>query len=100
LPSGNSIRLLFSAKTSDELIFKDKFDKISDPNFKATYFVTASGRKDRIDKQVLENSVDSFCRSKPVFCFVCGPNSMIKSVESELVNLGVDKRHIFYEVWW
>ena len=80
-------------------------DSISNLNLKINYFVTSLSapsndlQNQRIDKDLLQSSLKGLS-SKPVYSFICGPNTMIKAVKSDLVSLGFDEKHIFYEMWW
>jgi ferredoxin-NADP reductase len=80
-------------------------DSISNLNLKINYFVTSlpatnNGlRSGRIDKSVLESSLKDLS-SKPVYSFICGPNEMIKAVKRDLISIGLEEQHIFYEMWW
>jgi len=99
---------LFSAKTEDELLFKKDFENISELNLHTRYFVTSQNTNTsenskievgRINTKTLKESLDNF-GTNPAFVFVCGPNSMIKSMKSDLISLGIEERNIFYEMWW
>ena len=103
------VQLLFSAKTEDELLFKKQFENISNSSLQTRYFVTSQNKTvtnqsskiehGRIERQTLQQSLDNLALN-PVFVFVCGPNSMIKAVTSDLISLGIEERNIFYEMWW
>ncbi len=36
----------------------------------------------------------------PTLCYICGPSSMIDTVENHLLELGVKPDNIQYEKWW
>ena len=54
----------------------------------------------RINFEVLSSTFAGFKKEKRKFCFICGPNEMIKSVKLDLIKLGLDEKAIFYELWW
>ncbi|CAH1789140.1 unnamed protein product [Owenia fusiformis] len=106
--TGARVNLLYSASTSDELVFKKNIDSICKEctNFNRQYFVTkenTQATKDltnsRINKSTLANSLESLDRNK-VLCYICGPLSMLQDMERTLVELGVSEDRIMYEKWW
>lgn len=104
----NQIQLLFSAKSHADLLFKEKFDEFQDSAFTRKYFLTdeKESKKQtsdfeyhRINRKILSQALANF-NSNPVYCFICGPNPMITSIKTDLVELGVQQKNIFYELWW
>jgi ferredoxin-NADP reductase len=108
----NKVSLLFSAKTEAELLFRDEIDAACTERkgLSATYFVTGDNDasisngvvKSRITAVHLRKHI-SHLNSDPdaeLFCFLCGPNEMIKSLKVELADLGVSAENMFYELWW
>ena len=104
LAAGTRLTLVYSASTSDELLFKDDLEKISadNPRIRVIFTVTQPASNDwdvhagRIDADLLrEESVDLHA-----LFFVCGPPSMIRAMVSMLRELGVPRPQIRYEQWW
>ena len=97
------VHLMFSAKSKEELLFKDAFEKIINNNsdFTAEYFTTKEGQKNRIDANRIESVIEKFSADsqKPLF-YICGPPQMIKDMNLHLLKLGVPKSNIFFELWW
>ena len=86
-------RLFYSARTENDLIFKDEFYTLSNNgNFK--FFPTATrdenfkGRKGRIDEQFLKENIVSF--SDGIF-YVCGPQQFVDAIVEILKKLGANK---------
>ncbi len=98
--------LVYTAKTRDELIFKEEFDRIvessgKDDLFSADYRVTTGpGAKERVSQDDLEKALNRFDDEKSVACFLCGPPGMVDDMVPMLESLGLPKQNIFYELWW
>ena len=45
-------------------------------------------------------SIDTRKENKPLFCYLCGPPNMIKDIARILIDLGVPKKRVIYEMWW
>eukprot|EP00062_Callorhinchus_milii_P012564 gi/632959733/ref/XP_007895791.1/ PREDICTED: oxidoreductase NAD-binding domain-containing protein 1 isoform X1 [Callorhinchus milii] len=104
-----SVQLHFSAKNTEELLFKKTIIDLSKEfpgkincHFHVTQqnseisenlkpYVTAG----RISEMTLAQHV-----SKNNICFICGPPPMIESVSQKLEKLGVPKENIIFEKWW
>ena len=112
LDNNLKVKLLYSASTLDELIFKDEIVSMTETseNIKCHMFVTqessAMGNNDyvkvnfgRITEDILEEAL-TMCDKNDVTVYLCGPPPMIKFVSSSLENAGVDKRNIRCEQWW
>lgn len=110
--AADKVRLLYSASARNELIFRQDFDRISREKetnqFQARYFVTRENLGQSSKDNVIEGRLDSThlkealieLSDKPTFCYICGPTPMIQSLEAQLTSLGMNKEHIFYELWW
>lgn len=110
------VNMLYSSKTKQELIFRDKIEAVvksskhssCDSNnpktpFNAKFFITRSSevptghengemfRFKRIDTDDLRESIQYFSCDKskkalPMFCFLCGPPEMIKEMSAMLID--------------
>jgi len=99
------VHLLFSARNTEELLFKSKFDTIANEHpdmFSVEYNLTredATGG--RISKERISSTLAAKYHSKEkVFCYLCGPPQMIKDLTADLASLGIPKSNIKYELWW
>lgn len=96
------VTLLYSATSSDELIFRDELEALAAraPRFRCLFFVTrgpADGtlRAGHIDREVLQGYTDP-----DAVYFVCGPPAMIDSMAAHLAALGVPADRVRFERWW
>ena len=101
-------KLLFSASSTQELIFRHDLDAIAraKTTFSTEYFVTkqASVSDDFVTLgRITEADLERVLREEPLgktLCYLCGPPAMIQSMAASLETLGVNKNHIFFELWW
>ncbi|XP_054714460.1 oxidoreductase NAD-binding domain-containing protein 1-like isoform X2 [Uloborus diversus] len=100
------VHLLYSAKTEEELIFKESFTNMEKehPSLLCRYFVTGQlETKQSPDSRITKDDVIQSIRklqAEKTLCYVCGPSNMTDEVASWLHELGIDKEHIRYEKWW
>ncbi|OXA57560.1 oxidoreductase NAD-binding domain-containing protein 1 [Folsomia candida] len=111
-----NVTLLFSAKTHEELIFREEFDAIKAPWFKPIYFLTSSDKGysssssvkyGRIQIQDVLAVLQQDDRSKgpntnkalnQCHVYLCGPPDMTNTLQHCLKDMGVE--NIFFEKWW
>ena len=124
--NGRSVHLLYSSRTKEELIFCDKIRNIVASNkndrhtahrecsFNATFFATQDTdngpdfKNKRIDEKDIKEAIKLFSeersdadkRQRPLFCYLCGPPNMIKDMARVLIDLGIPKERVMYEMWW
>ena len=100
---GVRLTLLYSAKTPDELLFKEELEAIArgNPNVRCHFSVTQpdgtdwTGRAGRIDRQMAEAAgVDAGS-----LFFICGPPPMIADMVRLATSLGAHSSRIRYEGW-
>ena len=120
------VNLLYSSKTKEELIFCDRIKDIVASNkvsgdsmnrcnsFNATFFTTQNSipepdfKNKRIDVDDIKEAIKLFSdetndtrkENKPLFCYLCGPPNMIKDIARILIDLGIPKKRVIYEMWW
>ena len=89
------VRLLYSARTQDDVIYREELERVAQgPDVKVTFTLTRQappdwqGYRRRIDKRML--SAVSWPASEMPRAFVCGPTPLVESVASLLVELGHD----------
>ena len=99
----NKINLLYSAKTPKHIIYDEEIKKIKNPNFKYTVTITRSndeqnwsGRKGRIDLDLLKENIDDVENS---LYFLCGPLEFVKCMIADLETLGAKKEQIKTDIW-
>ena len=96
--------LLYSAKTTDELLFRDRLNEMAGRNSRIRCLFTVTqpapgewtGLVGRIDGQMLRDAkID-----RKALCYVCGPPDMVDSMIPLLEEVGVAGSQIKYERWW
>ena len=93
--------MIFSAKSKEELLFKDAFEKVStNKDFSTEYVLTKTDKNERINEKKLGNTLKYLSDTNKVMCFLCGPPKMIEDMTRYLVQLKIPRSHIFYELWW
>jgi ferredoxin-NADP reductase len=93
------VRLLYTARTSDDLIYREELERLADdPSVVVTFTVTRQassgwrGYRRRIDRAMLEE-VSWPAAARPL-AFVCGPTPLVESVATLLVELGHDPTRV------
>jgi len=88
-------RLLFSNKTTGDIIYHDEFDRILGKN--AAYILTAednpSYRKGPVNKTFLQREISDF--SQPFY--ICGPDKMVADLTKVLTELGANPEAVVFE---
>ncbi|XP_066571786.1 oxidoreductase NAD-binding domain-containing protein 1 isoform X2 [Amia ocellicauda] len=104
-----SVQLCYSAKNTDELLFKNTIIGLSKElsgKFSCDFHVTQQDTEinmqlrpyvseGRISEQILRQHL-----STDALCYICGPPPMIQSVSEQLQHLGISKEKILFEKWW
>lgn len=88
---GNN-QLIFSNKTSKDIILKDEFEKMLGNNFINTLTDEKTAQYDntKINKFYLKGKIKDLSK----YFYVCGPLPMIDAIFGDLEKLGVDKNKI------
>ncbi len=91
---GNN-KLIFSNRTSKDIILKDEFEKMLGENFINTLTDEESEKYDnrKIDESYLKEKIKDFSQ----YFYICGPDPMIESIKAILLNIGADKDKIVIE---
>ncbi len=91
---GNN-KLIFSNRTSKDIILKDEFEKMLGKNFINTLTDEKAEKYDnrKIDESYLKEKIKDFSQ----YFYICGPDAMIESIKGQLLNLGADKDKIVIE---
>ena len=88
-------KLIFSNRTSKDIILKEEFEKMLGANFINTITQEKTEKYDnrKIDESYLKEKIKDFFQ----YFYICGPDPMIESIKEQLLNLGVDKDKIVIE---
>ena len=88
-------KLIFSNRTSKDIISKEEFEKMLGANFINTITQEKTEKYDnrKIDESYLKEKIKDFSQ----YFYICGPDPMIESIKEQLLNLGVDKDKIVIE---
>jgi len=101
----NKIKMFYSVKNPEEIIFHDEIKniKLNNPNFE--YFITITraedhhvwdGRRGRIEQELLEENIKNIMEG---VYFICGSKDFVNNIISMLQNLGVKREQIKTDVW-
>lgn len=88
-------KLIFSNKTSQDIILKDEFEKMLGENFINTITEEKTDRYDnrKIDESYLKEKI----KNNAQFFYICGPDAMVESVNKDLQKIGVNQNKIVIE---
>lgn len=94
------IRLLYSSRSREEIIYADELDRlaVADNRLKVVHTLTRSqppgwtGYGRRIDEEMLTEV--AWAPEERPLAFVCGPTSLVEAVASALVKLGYDPARV------
>ena len=94
------VKLLYSARTSSELLYKQEIDELSAKTSRIKPFYTVTreswlGRQGRIDELMIREAG----LEAEALHYICGPKDMIQDVVGILGRLGVRRKQMKYEVW-
>jgi glycine betaine catabolism B len=99
------ITILYSVRTTNDVIFSDEFRQLEKENPKFKFEVTCTrlaaqdvwaGRRGRIDTAWLKHHIKDLSNS--VF-YACGPNALVEFAEGIVFELGVPKQQMKTEKW-
>jgi ferredoxin-NADP reductase len=92
-------RLLYSARTLDDVIFRDELVRAGDEEEIDVYFTLTreqpegwSGYARRVDAELLEDV--AWPPSRQPLAYVCGPTAFVETAANALVDLGYDPARI------
>ncbi|KAL7640122.1 UNVERIFIED_CONTAM: hypothetical protein RMT77_009536 [Armadillidium vulgare] len=104
----NKVSLLFSASYYDELLYKPSIDEMAKSfpeSINVQYFTTKekySGNRilsSRISLEHIKEALSNLNQSETKV-YICGPPTMIESINNFSLECGVPKSRIFFEKWW
>jgi ferredoxin-NADP reductase len=91
---GNN-QLIFSNKTSKDIILKDEFEQMLGSNFINTL---TQEKADQYDNRFInEDYLREKIKDLDQFFYICGPDPMIEAISNDLQKMGVDKDKIVIE---
>lgn len=87
--------LIFSNRTSKDIILKDEFTQLLGKRFINTLTGEGNGQFDhrRIDRKYLAEKINDFLQ----YFYICGPDAMIEAIKKDLLALGADEKKIVIE---
>ena len=91
----NGNKLIFSNKTSKDIILKDEFEKILGENFINILTEEDSNKYEhgRINEDYLKTNITNFRQH----FYICGPDPFIKDISEALNKLGADTESVVFE---
>jgi ferredoxin-NADP reductase len=99
LRSEAAMLLVYSARTLDDVLYKDELDKLGDDSRRAVELTLTrepsprwTGRRGRVDAALLEEV--GWPPSVGPRCFVCGPTPFVEAAADALVGLGHDPANV------
>jgi ferredoxin-NADP reductase len=91
---GNN-QLIFSNKTSKDIILKDEFEQMLGSNFINTL---TQEKADQYDNRFInEDYLREKIKNLDQYFYICGPDPMIEAISNDLQKMGVDKDKIVIE---
>ncbi len=99
LQEGKEVLLIYSMKTPSDFIYRKEFEDLQSQNFKLVPTITVDdfpqwkGERGRV-----QTFLHKYLR-KGYEAYLCGPPSMVESVEKKLIELGQLKEKIFMDKW-
>jgi ferredoxin-NADP reductase len=100
------ITILYSVRTTNDIIFKDEFRQLGLKNPNLNFYVTCTrlneadqwtGRRGRIDAAWVKEQIHD--RANTIF-YACGPNQLVEFAERLVVHeLGIPKEQMKTEKW-
>ncbi len=88
-------RLLFSNKTSKDVIMESQFRTWLGDHFIST--LTDEKKEGHLNKMINEELLKELIEDTSVNFYVCGPDPMVKDISSQLENLGANADGIVFE---
>ena len=101
----NRVKLIYSVRTSQDIIYKEDLENIKNRNDNFDYVVTVTrvddksswkGRKGRIDLNLLKENIED---AEESIYFLCGSKEFVHGVIEMLESLGAMKEQIKTDIW-
>lgn len=96
-----TLTLLYGCRTSDEILFKEELDLLSEKNEKINVvYVLSHSDEDGFEKGFVgADIIGKYAPEGEYSIFVCGPGGLYKFLETELPKLGKERKYIRFEVF-
>lgn len=96
-----SLTLLYGCRNSEEILFKDELDKLSEKNERINVvYVLSHSDEDGYEKGFVgADIIKKYANEVDYSIFVCGPGGLYKFLDSELPKLNKEKKYIRFEVF-
>lgn len=92
--TGNN-KLIFSNKTSQDIILKEEFEKMLGNNFINNL---TKEKTDKYDNSIInENYLKGKIKDLDQYFYICGPDAMIEDIKTDLLKIGVKEDKIVIE---
>ena len=88
-------KLIFSNRTTKDIILKDEFEKMLGENFINT--ITGEKTEKYDNRKIDESYLKAKIKDLSQYFYICGPDAMIESIKEILLHLGADKNKIVIE---
>ena len=101
----NNIKLFYSVKNPDEIIFHEEIKNLKQKNPNFEYFITITraedhhvwdGRRGRIEQTLLKENIENIL---DIIYFLCGSKEFVDNIISMLTSSGVKREQIKTDVW-
>lgn len=96
-----SLTLLYGCRNSEEILFKDELDKLSEKNERINVvYVLSHSDEDGYEKGFVgADIIKKYANEAAYSIFVCGPGGLYKFLDTELPKLNKEKKYIRFEVF-
>lgn len=96
-----TLTLLYGCKTSDEILFKEELDLLSEKNEKinVVYVLSHSDEEGYEKGFVGADIIKKYAPEGNYSIFVCGPGGLYKYLETELPKLEKERKYVRFEVF-
>lgn len=96
-----NLTLLYGCRTSDEILFKEELDKLSEENDKinVVYVLSHSDEEGYEKGFVGAEIIKKYAPEGNYSIFVCGPGGLYKFLDTELPKLEKERKYIRFEVF-
>jgi ferredoxin-NADP reductase len=103
---GTKITILYSVRTTNDIIFNNEFKQLEQENPHFHFRVTCTrlpetdpwpGRRGRVDALWIQKHIENMADT---YFYACGPNELVENTQKLVVNeMGIAKHHMLVEKW-
>ena len=95
---------MYSVKTQNELVFKEAIEELVNkyPEQVSVDMLCTREGDARMNADTIKEALTkrNLLSKNKLFCYSCGPQSLILDSTKYLLSLGISKENIKYELWW